>query len=237
MNLNFKKVLLKIIIPVVMAGILFYYVAIYFLRPYYLIYHTLHSKVWNQKVEQFRKQPIANHEIVFIGNSLTAYFDLTVFDNNKIINRGIRKDFTKGVLERLPEIINRKPAKIFIEIGINDLLAGLPKETLLENYDKIVTQLITECPNAKIYIQSILPTCFEDGFFVNNKKINQKIVTANSKLTDLCNQYQINYIDLNQKLILNDQLNPKYTYDGVHLTKEGYQVWSDAICLYVNSDK
>lgn len=228
--------LLKTFVFTAIGSLLFYYFTVNYFRPYYLLYHTLYSKKWHQRHEQFKTELIKKKSIIFIGNSLTAYFDLKIFNNENIVNRGLQKDFTQGVLKRLPEIVSREPDKIFIEIGINDLLAGLATKTLLENYEKIISHLKSQCPNTDIYIQSLLPTCFEDGFFVNNTTINQKIIITNQKLIELCRIYSIQYIDIHQKFLLKNQLNPKYTYDGVHLTKEGYQLWTNQISSYINLD-
>jgi len=50
-----------------------------------------------------------------------------------VINRGIAGDITFGVLGRLDEVIARKPAKLFIKIGINDISKNIPDEIIVEN--------------------------------------------------------------------------------------------------------
>ena len=41
------------------------------------------------------------------------------------------------------------------------------------------------------------------------------------------------YLDLAPLFLLDGEMNPDYTIDGVHLTQAGYDVWADAIAEYI----
>ena len=67
------------------------------------------------KVEQFRSFPNSSKDIIFLGNSITAGTDwMELLGRSDVRNRGISGDITFGVLERLDEVIEGKPAKVFI---------------------------------------------------------------------------------------------------------------------------
>src|SRR4051812_41615083 len=66
------------------------------------------------KVDQFKSYPNKNSDIIFFGNSITAGTDwneLLGIDNAR--NRGISGDISFGLLERLDEVTEGKPAKVF----------------------------------------------------------------------------------------------------------------------------
>ena len=65
---------------------------------------------------------------------------------------------------------------------------------------------------------------------------NQKVVSFNKKLVELCSEYACTYIDLYDdfKASFNNELDMNYTGDGVHLSGAGYKVWVDKIKPYVN---
>ena len=114
---------------------------------------------YQQKLTQFRLIPDKeSDEIVFLGDSITDIAEWSdLLKNPNIKNRGISGDNTYGVLHRLNEIVDRKPAVIFIMIGINDIAVNIPDSVIVKNYSSIVDIIKKGCPSAKIIIQSILP--------------------------------------------------------------------------------
>src|SRR5690349_16498569 len=75
-----------------------------------------------KRIAIFEKEPVVTGKIIFLGNSITEGGQWTKLTGDaSVINRGISGDITYGVLKRLPDIIKRKPSKLFILIGINDI--------------------------------------------------------------------------------------------------------------------
>src|SRR5688572_7850672 len=71
-----------------------------------------------QRVEQFRSYSNTPGEVVFLGNSITAGTDWNeLLQLKNARNRGISGDITFGVLERVDEVTEGKPAKLFVLIG------------------------------------------------------------------------------------------------------------------------
>lgn len=189
----------------------------------------INASHWEKKMLVFNEAALDSMSIVFLGNSLTERFDLSVFGNDKLVNRGIGGDVTEGILFRLDELIETKPKKIFIEIGINDLIKGESVSSVLKNYEKIIQRIKTESPKTELYIQSLLPLDLPFSIFTSGEQLNKNINEVNGELKNLCVQYQINYIDLHSAFILNDKLNPDYSLDGIHLSDEGYRTWKKLI--------
>src|SRR5262245_28803700 len=68
----------------------------------------------------FKSYPNSKNDIIFLGNSITQGVDWAeLLQNPNCRNRGISGDITYGVLERLSEVTEGKPATVFILIVIN----------------------------------------------------------------------------------------------------------------------
>lgn len=188
--------------------------------------------------ELFKSFPKSKNSIIFLGNSLTQNFELAeLFQNLSIKNRGIIGDYTSTLFNRLEPIIEEKPEKIFIEIGINDLGINLPNDSLVNNYVKIIDKLQSETPNSKIYIQSIFPVKNDSQYLksITNPEVNKNVVLVNKELKSICEKKKMTYIDIYSSFELEGQMNPKYSIDGVHLNGAGYLLWRDILKSFVEN--
>ena len=188
--------------------------------------------------ELFKSFPKSKNSIIFLGNSLTQNFELAeLFQNLSIKNRGIIGDYTSTLYNRLEPIIEEKPEKIFIEIGINDLGINLPNDSLVNNYVKIIDKLQSETPNSKIYIQSIFPVKNDSQYLksITNPEVNKNVVLVNKELKSICEKKKMTYIDIYSSFELEGQMNPKYSIDGVHLNGAGYLLWRDILKSFVEN--
>jgi len=190
-----------------------------------------HNYLYDQRTAYFKELPVTKGGIVFLGNSITHWGDWAeLLQCSRVKNRGIAGDISYGILGRLDELIEEKPAKIFIMIGVNDIGRKIPLAATLNNYEKIINKLRSALPATVIYIQSVLP--------INEKLINREyytgtnteIVTMNSGIEKLARSLGITYLNLHALLVdANGQLPAKYTYDGIHLTAGAYIKWTDFI--------
>jgi len=186
---------------------------------------------FNQRTSLFRMLPNTENEIVMLGNSITAGGEWKeLFPGVNIINRGIGGDVTDGVLERLDEVTESLPAKIFILIGTNDLAALKTPEYIIDNYGKILDRIRKASPATEIYIQSILPT--DDSYHTTRK--NSDIRLINMNLERMARESGLVYIDLYSHFVTPDsKMNPAYSNDGLHLTGEGFRLWKSLISKYI----
>ncbi len=162
--------------------------------------------------------------LLFLGDSLTEYANWReLFPGHETRNMGIAGDTTDGVLQRLDGIAALSPDKIFLMIGINDLFMGRTPKRILDNYKEILAVLKRELPRAEVYVQSLLPVESMEG-------VSEGLLDVNAGLKALAGEYGCTYIDLFTPFSdLTVGINPDYTYDGVHLTPEGYAAWKRAI--------
>src|ERR1700748_2302133 len=168
----------------------------------------------------YQKFPVNHNDIVFIGDSHTEHFDVAEYlKGYPIKNRGIDKDVSAGVLNRIGQVTSGNPSKIFIEIGVNDLLWNhVSVDSLLHNIKAIVDE-INSATKSKIYILSIFPT--------NYPEIKNSIQEYNRQVADYCAKNSIQFLNLYDQLAVNGVLNKKYDCgDHLHLNGDGYLVWA-----------
>lgn len=183
------------------------------------------------KVEQFRAYPNSSKDIIFLGNSITAGVDWTeLLERSDVKNRGISGDITFGVLERLDEVIEGKPAKIFILIGINDISRNIPDSVILRNYRSMILRIKSGSPRTKIYFHTLMPVNNEFTQFKNHYNKDEHILYVNEELRKLAAAEKITIVDLYPHFLNADKkLEKKYTVDGLHLNAAGYEVWKEVL--------
>lgn len=199
-----------------------------FLRRYKNVKITMYDNpFYRDKKSHFEALPKSEAEIIFLGDSLTDLCEWgELFRNYRIKNRGICGDTTNGILNRINSIIESQPQKLFIMIGINDLNQDVSVEETANNYKLILELFKNQIPDAKIFIQSLLPINNQ----LRNNDVNQKIIDLNAQLKELAPVFSSQYINLFSAFLdKNNQLDLQYTSDGLHLNGQGYLVWKKII--------
>jgi len=192
---------------------------------------------WHQKETLYRSLPNRANEIIFLGNSITDGCNWSeLLDDQRVINRGISGDIVEGILDRLDEVLESKPLKVFLMIGINDLGTGRSARYVKNNIITILERIKKESPETGIYLHSILPVNPDFGMFKTHTEKTNDIIKINKQLNKYCNNNSIKYIDLHSSFKTNkNYLNPDYSNDGLHLIGEGYLLWKSLILEYVKS--
>ncbi len=181
-------------------------------------------------VSKFKAEPISKNDYIFLGNSITAGTDWSKLLNlPQAKNRGISGDITFGVLERLQEVIDRKPAKVFILIGINDISRNIPDEVILANYKKMVSRIRVGSKKTQIYFYTLLPVNSSFEKFKNHYGKDEHILYLNEQIRKF-EAKKVKVIDLYPAFLdKENHLRAELTKDGLHLIPEGYQVWKTVL--------
>ena len=149
------------------------------------------------KVDQFKSYPNSKKDVIFLGNSITAGVDWNeLLGITNARNRGISGDITFGILERLDEVTEGKPAKVFILIGINDISRNIPDSFIIRNYRLMVRRIKAESPGTKIYFHTLMPVNNEFTQFKNHYNKDAHILFVNEELRKLAAAEKITLIDL-----------------------------------------
>ncbi len=195
------------------------------------------TKIWANIYYQHRSSlfdvlPKTGDKIIFLGDSLTDSCEWQeILNNPQVLNRGIIGDTTEGVLQRLNPLVGSQPQQIFIMVGINDLSRGKPISEILGNYQQILGTIRDKSPQTKVYVKSVLPI---NSSLFKNAPSNQMIRTFNAKLQRLSENFSYFYIDLHSQFVdESQQLDERYTLDGLHLNGNAYLIWKEAIENYV----
>lgn len=182
-----------------------------------------------RRVARFEAEPIRGGSVVFLGNSITEggnWKKLT--GDSTAVNRGIGGDITFGVLKRLTEIVQAKPSKVFLLIGINDIGKDIPDAVIADNIRKIVERLIRESPATLVYVQTILPVNPSVKNFPQHYDKNEHIKNSNHLIRKALQTLRVKIIDTHK--LFSDKmgfLKTEFTFDGLHLNAAGYQLWAD----------
>lgn len=184
---------------------------------------------YTQRLEKFKKEPIATGKVLFLGNSITEGGNWRhLLKDSTVINRGISGDNTFGVLHRLDEIMKRKPSKIFLLIGVNDLSKNISNDVIIENIFAIVSRIRTSSPSTKLFVHSLLPVNPSIKNFPSRFAKQENILEINGQLKKYSEVLKYSYVDihsyfLDKKNLLDEQFTP----DGLHLNANGYVRWAE----------
>jgi lysophospholipase L1-like esterase len=185
---------------------------------------------YKELTEKFASETTQKGDFFFLGNSITAGTDWsTLLGLANARQRGISGDISYGVLQRLQEVIDRKPAKLFVLIGINDVARNIPDSAIVSNYKKIISRVRSGSKKTKIYFYTLLPVNELAGKFKSHYNKNEHIYFLNDEIRKLTAK-NVTVIDLYPHFLdENNRLKTSYTYDGLHLSAEGYQVWKGVL--------
>ncbi len=205
------------------------------------LYHVLTTK---PEVKYKTKKVVevkVDDNYVFLGDSITDFYDLEKFyPDMPVVNSGINANRTTHILDDMyNRVYKYNPSKVFILIGVNDIIDDKDATEITTNIREIVDGIQDNRKYAEIYVESIYPVNNTDDEkvdleMVNVLRNNEKIKNINKEIKKMCKEKKITYIDLYSKLVDdNDQLNIDYTTEGLHLNNEGYKVVTDELMKYI----
>lgn len=119
----------------------------------------------------------------------------------------------------------KKPAKVYIMLGVNELGWG-SSSIFQQEYGALVDAVRDAVPEAVIYVQSILPItkAHSDAHSYQNKA---RVDEFNGLIREMCTQKGVNYLKVEDAVMTSDgYLNPELAAeDGVHLNAAGCRAW------------
>lgn len=200
-----------------------------------ILHDSLFSTYYHQRKTLNEALPIQPRENIFLGNSITDGGEWpNFFPGYPTLNAGISGDISAGVLHRLPALVARKPAKIFLLIGINDLARGIKPDSVLQNIILLNRYLKLHSPATRLFVQSVLPVNGSFGKFAGHTFRRAEVIRLNEILKDASTKQGFTFIDLYSSFCdTNGRLQARFTNDGLHLTGEGYLHWLKNIYPYV----
>lgn len=178
----------------------------------------------NAEIIKEKEYPTA----VFMGNSITEGWKNTdpgFFKNNDFVNRGIGGQTTPQMLIRfMSDVVDLHPKVVVILAGTNDIAGntGFSTVKMITNNIKAMAQL-AETNNIEVVLSSILPV-YDYPWRPGLEPI-PKIAEINEWLKNYAQENNHTYLDYYSKMVDDKKgLMTKYSGDGVHPNKKGYEV-------------
>lgn len=167
--------------------------------------------------------------VVMIGDSLTADGEWSELLGPQVVDRGIGRDTTAWLLDRLPTV---PPSKVaFLLIGTNDVIQGVPLDQT-----EARTQTIVVALRRKVFLQSVphlaAPAAaprrkaFDRSaphFAETYTALNRKIDRLNESNRAFCATGACVFVDIRPAI------EGKLAADGMHLNGRAYVDWAATI--------
>ena len=182
-------------------------------------------KMANQELPPLKE---GAERVVFIGNSITIGWLTThpeFFEGKPYVNRGISGQTTPQMLVRFrSDVVHIDATAVVILAGTNDVAGNTGPTTLEQIADNIKSMTeIARANGVKVILCSVLPAY--DYPWRPGLEPNIKIPKLNALIKNYADQNEVFYLDYFSALNNGKNgIDKQYSYDGVHLTLEGYQV-------------
>lgn len=158
-------------------------------------------------------------ELYFVGDSHVARWDVKqwfaayVTHNDGISGSGI--DYIEGIAGKYSN------HDVVVVIGTNDLwsVAMGDEDRYAERYVNAIQALSAR----HVYLFSIFPRGQQS--ITGDQLSNQRIATINAKVRERALAVaNVTYVDVFDDLLHGEYISGQYTYDGLHLSDEGYEI-------------
>lgn len=197
------------------------------------------DKVVQDRTKLFNEQAKkGGFDVMFLGDSITHCWETFNPKNGaavwkeriapfNAVNFGIGGENTETLLWRLDNGNldgALDPKVVVVMIGTNNAFRDTPEE-IAAGVGAILTRVHNRLPKAKILLYAIFPR-FHPGGDVAHKN-NQ---AANKILAKYDGHWNIKFIDIGDKFMKDsNHLADGVSWDGLHLTEKGYQIWADSL--------
>ncbi|MDO9274624.1 MAG: GDSL-type esterase/lipase family protein [Lutibacter sp.] len=194
-----------------------------------------YQKIWQTEIDAFdklnRDNPLQEC-ILFTGSSSIRMWKAPAkdFNNPKILNRGFGGSQIIDLIENFDQVILKyHPQKIVIYSGDNDIQEGKSAEIVFGDFCTLYGMIKAKLPNTEVYYIAIKPSLNRWAKVIEIQKANTMI---NEYLNTKSNA---TFVDIFSPMIdLNGKPSEKWFMDdGLHLTDEGYQLWTKILAPYI----
>jgi lysophospholipase L1-like esterase len=199
-------------------------------------YSQEYDNRWSEEIDAFE---ILNGEspmqegILFTGSSSIRFWKDPVedFNNDKILNRGFGGSQIIDLIENFDQIILKyHPKKIVIYSGDNDVDIGKSAEIVYGDFCTLFGMIKAELPDAEVVYIAIKPSISRWDKVLEMSKTNTMIYEFLNK------QGNGTFVDIFSLMIDLDgkPIKALFVEDGLHMSEEGYQLWTKILLPYIN---
>ena len=193
---------------------------------------------WEPAIRAFqakdRVQQPPKGGIVFIGSSSIRGWDVDrFFPGLPVINRGFGGSQIADSVQFADRILlPYEPKVVVFYAGDNDIARGKTPEQVAADYRAFVNKVHDALPATRIVFISIKPSILRWRLVDQMRRANALIRAVTEK------DPQLVFVDIDNPMIGTDgKPRPElFKDDGLHLTDEGFQLWSSLVMPYLNID-
>lgn len=227
------------IVMVAVASLLLFIIILYVIVTLYIKKFAANKADDFHIMDKYRQ----NRETVFLGDSLTDFYPIEEFTDLKTVNRGIAGDTTDDVMRRIDEVIALEPKRLFLQIGINDMIRNgkrkLPASKLVDKIFAIINKFDRE--KTEINVLSLYPVNRRKtvvSFVMIKKATNKRVAEVNKLLKERCESEGVSFIYLFDALADDKgNLKKEFTIEGLHLSVKGYAALSERLLPYITENR
>jgi lysophospholipase L1-like esterase len=177
--------------------------------------------------------------VVFLGDSITEAWDLSVFFKGKpYVNRGISGQTTPQILLRFrQDVIALNPDIVVILAGTNDIAENTGPTSLGTIEDNLKSMVdLAQKNGVRPILASVLPASVYP-WRLDIRPI-EKILALNQWMKEYSGKEGIVYLDYYSPMV-NDQhgLKPEFSGDGVHANEAGYTIMAPLVADAIAKSK
>ena len=179
---------------------------------------------------------------VFMGDSITENWNKestghpSFFKSNCYIAKGISGQTTAQMLDRFDkDVVKLAPKRVVICGGTNDIAGNQGEVTDQSIIDNIAAMAAkADAANIKVILCSILPC--NRYYWKPDMKPARRIIEVNAMIKELAGRKGYAYVDYHTPMKDDDGALPsKYTSDGCHPLKTGYDVMENIVVPVIDS--
>jgi len=191
------------------------------------------ARLHNIFLQRDKEGPIG---VLFLGDSITQAWDRandiweTHYGKLQPARFGMGGDGTQNVLWRIDhgELDGITPKVVVLLIGTNNL--DNTPANVCRGVRKIVIQIHTKLPNAKLLLLGLLPRGFDPRHDPVAATARDKIAAVNKDLATLDDSSKTRFLDMGAKFVETDEsISKEIMPDGLHPSAKGYQIWADTM--------
>ncbi|HEY1170685.1 MAG TPA: SGNH/GDSL hydrolase family protein [Verrucomicrobiae bacterium] len=166
--------------------------------------------------------------IVFVGSSSIKKWTTLKqdFPKHKVMNRGFGGSVISDSVAFADRIVTPyKPKMVVMYAGDNDIGGGKTPEMVTADFKAFTEKVWAADKKTKIAYIAIKPS-------IKRWNLVEKVKEANSLIETYCkSDKRLDFIDIFPAMLGADgKPRPEYLVaDGLHMTPEGYQVWTDIV--------
>ena len=163
---------------------------------------------------------ITQDSIVMLGDSITAEADWNrLLPGQPLVNEGHPGFTTEQLITVAERVAAADPAAVVVLTGTNDIRDGRPPTWTREHLDQLIDRL-EHGSKATIVVQTILPRA----------DAPTAVQHVNAEIRDLAALRGLRLLDLYAAFDDGARaLRGNETYDGLHLTVDGYERWANEL--------